>query len=161
MPSEHPSLLPSISPSIVQSLAPSTSTIPSLSSQPSTAPSEWVCSQILINVKTDYYPSETTWKISDSSNNVIYSGGPHANSHTDHIFEACLNEGSYEFEILDECGYGIIGDSGCTMRINDEIVKEGGGSGGFQVSEEHNFIITRLSITLSLPYYPSHLPSNS
>ena len=62
------------------------------------------------------------------------------------MFEACLNEGSYEFEILDAYGDGILGDSGYTMRMNDEIVKEGGGSGGFQISEEHNFMMTIPSI---------------
>ena len=92
---------------------------------------------------------------------MVYSGGPYTNSHTDYVFEACLNEGSYEFEMLNEHVDGIFGDSGHTTRINDEIVKEVGGSSGFKSSEKNNFIITRLSNTPSMSYYPSHLPSNN
>ena len=94
-----------------------------------------MCSQILINVKTDSYPSETTWHISDSNNNMIYSGEPCTNSHTDYMFEDYLNERSYKFKILDAYGDGINGDPGYTIRMNDEVVKEGGSSGGFRVSE--------------------------
>ena len=92
---------------------------------------------------------------------MIYSGGPCTCAHSDHVFEAFLNEESYEFDILDACGDGILGNSGCTMRINEEIVKEVCGSGRFKVYEEHDFIIKRPSITPSMSCYPSHVPYNS
>ena len=53
------------------------STIPSLSIQPSDVPLEWMCSQTSIDVEIDVCPSETTWHVSDSNNNMIpiCSGG--------------------------------------------------------------------------------------
>ena len=114
-----------------------------------------------MNAKTDENPSETIWCVSDSNNNVICSGAPCANSHADHVFEAFLNDVSYEFEMLDACGCGILGDSGCTMHINEEMFKKGGGSGGFQRSEEHSFTTTMPSIAPLIHCYPSCLPSKS
>lgn len=85
LPSEHPSLVPSPShqptltpsisnaPSKYPSLVPSNSNrptlLPSISTLPSSLASSCSVSHILIAIKTDGSPSETTWNICDANDN--------------------------------------------------------------------------------------------
>ena len=97
----------------------------------------------------------------DSNDNVIFLGGPYSSKYTNYALEDCLNEGLYKFQIFDSYGDGINGDSGYTISIDNEIIKEGGGSSGFGSSEECNFAITLPSNTPSNSVYPSSVPSKS
>jgi len=109
-------------------------------------------SHVSLNILTDNYPSETTWKIDDSDGNQLYAGGNYTSKYTSYEFQECFMLGSYIFKIFDSYGDGMLGNAGYTLSINNEIVKSGGGSAGFQTSEEYPFVITA---------EPSHAPSNS
>ncbi len=62
---------------------------------------------LTLQVRTDNYPSETTWEIRNSSNVVVYSGGPYSAPNSLTNVSLCLPTGCYTFKILDSYGDGI------------------------------------------------------
>lgn len=59
-------------------------------------------------IKTDQYPSETTWKVKNSAGSILYSGGPYSQANT--VYTAVWNLDNaecYTFTIYDEYGDGI------------------------------------------------------
>lgn len=59
-------------------------------------------------IKTDQYPSETTWKVKNSSGSVLYSGGPYTGANTVYTAVWTLSDQEcYTFTIYDEYGDGI------------------------------------------------------
>jgi hypothetical protein len=67
---------------------------------------------IVVDVLTDSYPEETTWKlINDATSEVIYSEGPFDGENTNNIKEMCLGDGCYTFTIFDSWGDGMSGSS--------------------------------------------------
>jgi len=83
-------------------------------------------------LKTDLYPEETSWEVTNSSGQVIYSGGPYtgqANTTFNEIWE--FNEyDCYKFTIFDAFGDGICCSYGIgyykIMDENNTILLEGG-----------------------------------
>ncbi len=100
--------------------------------------------EIEVNILTDDYGSETTWEITDASNNVVASGGGYADGGSTLYNElACLADGCYTFTIYDEYGDGI-----CCGQYGDghyELLSPGGdemGSGGeFSDDESVSFCL--------------------
>merc|ERR1719416_77730 len=72
---------------------------------------------------------------------VIYEGGPYLIENNAFVFEICIREGSYVFQIHDSVGDGISSDGGYSIQIDGKLVKEGGGDNGFQDKEAFSFII--------------------
>lgn len=63
---------------------------------------------ILVKVRTDNSPEETTWEIKNSSGEVVASGGPYAQSGTVFNTDVTLNaDDCYEFFIHDAGGNGL------------------------------------------------------
>lgn len=62
---------------------------------------------LMLELKTDAYPSETTWDILNEHNEVVGSGGPYSSRHTVSSTFFCLPEGCYTFRIRDAYGDGI------------------------------------------------------
>jgi photosystem II stability/assembly factor-like uncharacterized protein len=60
-----------------------------------------------IEVKTDNYPTETTWSITDQSGAVVAEGGGYSTPLSIYNNLACLNDGCYTFTIYDSYGDGI------------------------------------------------------
>jgi Metallo-peptidase family M12/Secretion system C-terminal sorting domain len=60
-----------------------------------------------LQIRTDNYPGETTWEIRNSSNIVLYSGGPYSAPNSLHNIQLCLPAGCYTFKINDSYGDGI------------------------------------------------------
>ncbi len=59
-------------------------------------------------IKTDQYPSETTWKVKNSSGTILYSGGPYTGANTVYTAVWTLSDQEcYTFTIYDEYGDGI------------------------------------------------------
>lgn len=59
-------------------------------------------------IKTDQYPSETTWKVKNTAGSILYSGGPYSLANT--VYTAVWNLDNaecYTFTIYDEYGDGI------------------------------------------------------
>ncbi|MBI1316495.1 T9SS type A sorting domain-containing protein [bacterium] len=73
------------------------------------------CEQVVVNIVTDIYGSETTWEITDTATGLVYaSGGPYADVNpynaalATHIDTVCLPLGGYfEFRINDSFGDGL------------------------------------------------------
>jgi hypothetical protein len=68
--------------------------------------------QIVIEIFTDNYPSETTWDLYNADGTFIGSGGPYSSPGTlyQHVF--CVDAGCYIFTIYDAFGDGICCDYG-------------------------------------------------
>ncbi len=70
---------------------------------------------VYLEIQLDQYPSETTWNIQDSDNNVLYSGGPYGNgpyggSQLTGTIKFAV--GDYTFNITDSYDDGICCDYG-------------------------------------------------
>ncbi len=65
-------------------------------------------STLTLNIKTDNYPEETTWIISDNLGNTLASGGPYTQA--THLYTESIPLGfgtCYQFTIFDASGNGI------------------------------------------------------
>jgi hypothetical protein len=60
-----------------------------------------------LKITFDGYGSETTWRIVDSSNKVVVSGGPYKDGDINTFKSFCLGKGSYTFYIYDSYGDGL------------------------------------------------------
>jgi len=81
---------------------------------------------VQLDLKTNHYPSETTWNIVDtSSNEIVMSRGPYNKANTNHSSVQCLGHGSYSLTVYDSFGDGLVcrngGDSGYKLAIDDRI----------------------------------------
>jgi hypothetical protein len=64
--------------------------------------------EIVLTIKTDNYPEETTWEVKDETGTVLYSGGPYASNLTEFETIMCLDpDKCYDFTIYDSYGDGI------------------------------------------------------
>lgn len=99
---------------------------------------------VTVNIIEDQYGSETTWEITDASNNVIASDGPwtDGNDQTLHTYQVCLEVGQcYDFTINDSYGDGICCGFG---QGSYEVINAGNvvASGGqFAFTETTNFCV--------------------
>ncbi|HRY32887.1 MAG TPA: T9SS type A sorting domain-containing protein [Bacteroidales bacterium] len=87
--------------------------------------------QITIDLLTDAYPGETTWKIISSAGGIIAQGGPYAGAHTLYSHDITLpDEGCYDLVFYDAAGDGVHGKYGKGyVRIKDQnkqVFWEGG-----------------------------------
>lgn len=86
-----------------------------------------------LQLRTDNYAEETTWRLYDSNDNVVAQNGALANATTyDYWWQLNPNE-CYRFEIYDSYGDGICcsyGQGYYRIRSNGVIVTEGGEFGG-------------------------------
>jgi hypothetical protein len=64
---------------------------------------------VTLNILTDFYPSETTWEITDGNNEVVYSGGPYLEAETLFQHPLCLPDDCFTLTIYDSFGDGMIG----------------------------------------------------
>jgi hypothetical protein len=134
VPSAVPSLIPSTEPSLVPSANPSLSIVPSL--EPSSTPSMCPFSLLRLELKTDDYPDETSWKVVDLNTNEIVaekSLGEYTAKKTVHTESLCISNGCVEFTMQDSWSDGICCDNGTgfyKIFYNDELVLESGGKFG-------------------------------
>lgn len=86
---------------------------------------------VLFELKTDQYPSETTWEVTNSAGAVLYSGGPYsqANTVSNETWDI-VDLDCYTFTIYDEYGDGICCAYGIgyykIMDENSTVLLEGG-----------------------------------
>lgn len=97
--------------------------------------------EISVDILTDNYGGETSWEITDGSNNVVASGTGYDNN-TQYNIPACLADGCYTFTIYDSYGDGIC----CGFGQGDyEVLSPDGdvmGSGAsFADDESFNFCL--------------------
>jgi len=99
--------------------------------------------EISVDILTDDYGDETTWEVTDGSNNVVASGSGYSDN-TQYNIPACLADGCYTFTIYDSYGDGIC----CGFGTGDyEVLSPAGdvmGSGAEFADDE--------SFSFCLPY---------
>jgi hypothetical protein len=84
------------------------------------------CISIVLEIRTDQYPSEISWNIKNSTGAIAVSGGNYAASHTVHAHAHCLPVGCYTLNLLDGYGDGILAPGyykitqGTTILVNNE-----------------------------------------
>ncbi len=97
--------------------------------------------EVILNLQLDNYPGETTWNITNSSNNVLHSGGPYTSAGSTVSDTFCLPDGCYDFNIFDTYGDGIC----CSYGQGFYEVNGTSGSlasgGEFGSSETKNFCV--------------------
>jgi len=122
-----------------------------------------ICSgEILsIDIKTDPFPKENTWNVTDRYNKTILSGGPYSSRNTNYVTEKCLHGGNYRFIIFDTEGDGLCcfyGQGGYKLSIAGKLIKEGGAFGSW---ESTDFNIAGTPPSLFPSKQPSATPSSS
>ena len=113
--SDPGTLSPTISPTAAPTKSASPSASPTISTAPTASPSAAptiVCqdgeARVQIDILTDNYPEETTWKLTNTCTNaLLLSGGPYATKGHQINEIHCIPKGSYEFEIKDSYGDGV------------------------------------------------------
>ncbi len=94
---------------------------------------------LTLSITLDNYPAETTWNITDNSNNVLVSGGSYSNQppYTTVNEQICLTDGCFSFNIFDSYGDGICCDFGNgSYTLTDNATNSVLASGGNFGSEE-------------------------
>lgn len=94
--------------------------------------------KITINLTTDRYAVETSWKIFDENNNVIAQNAALQNNSTTSTVVTLPENGCYRFEIYDEYGDGICcnyGEGSYSIQTEDgTIIKEGASFGSVETT---------------------------
>ena len=89
------------------------------------------CVPTLVNINLDQYPEETSWTITDSLGNIVFSGGPYPNvpDYEPQFKFKCLPPGELTFTIYDLYGDGLEGSlwggqngSYYVMQCGDTVV---------------------------------------
>jgi hypothetical protein len=89
------------------------------------------CVPTVVNINLDQYPEETSWTITDSLGNIVFSGGPYPNvpDYEPQFKFKCLPPGELTFTIYDLYGDGLEGSlwggqngSYYVMQCGDTVV---------------------------------------
>ena len=100
-------------------------------------------SHTVLSIKTDYYPGETTWRISDWEGNEITNGGPYQSESTVYLESFCVDPKScYIFEIFDSAGDGICcdyGEGSYSLSSSGSVLFDGFGE--FEDYEQKKFCL--------------------
>ncbi len=100
--------------------------------------------EVMLTIVLDDYPEETSWELTDDSNNTIASGGtygnlPNGSTVTETI---CLSDGCYDFTINDTYGDGICCAYGNgSYLLEDDSSNTLASGGSFAYSETTNFCL--------------------
>ena len=125
--------------------------------------------EVMFNLQTDNYGSETSWNIKDDQNNIVYEGGPYPDIQGGSFVEEslCLSSGCYQFEIYDSYGDGICcnyGNGFYSIETPDNTLQFVNGSGNFGTGTSHTFCIQQateieeLDLNSTISIYPN--PTN-
>jgi len=93
--------------------------------------------EIILNLTTDNYPEETSWKLLDSTGAIIYSS-LNLSAQTTYAETFCLSNGCYDFVISDTYGDGMAGGwwppsppGTYSIVFNGDTLDSGSGNFGF------------------------------
>jgi hypothetical protein len=90
-----------------------------------------------VDLKTDWWPGDTSWNVVDITNPSweVLSKNDYSDERTFHSDLYCLNwSNCYQFTINDSVGDGIVGDGKYTVFYDDGIIAEGGEFGSSETS---------------------------
>ena len=108
---------------------------------------EFVCQDLTLEINFDNWGAENTWEIVDSSNNIVFSGGPYSNgtAGTTTIVNMSFDPGDYVMTFFDSYGDGMF-DGVTTGSYNlfcaaQPVVSYAGAVGNFGSSNTDSFTI--------------------
>lgn len=89
---------------------------------------------LTLSITLDNYPTETSWRITNSGGSIVASGGPYTSGqrNTTVVQNINLTGGNYTFTILDSYGDGICcayGAGSYTLSAGSSIIATGGAFG--------------------------------
>ena len=101
------------------------------------------CTDLELTINLDFLPIQTTWNITDSNGNTIFSGGPYSDQSGVVIESLCLNDGCYTFTIFDSGNNGLCcragnGNYSLVNTLNGELLASGS---DFDSSESTSFCL--------------------
>ncbi|MBQ4819528.1 reprolysin-like metallopeptidase [Aquimarina sp. MMG016] len=101
------------------------------------------CTDVNLSITLDNYPEETSWQITNSSNQVVASGGTYGSQPDGSTITVteCLDAGTYTFTISDSYGDGICctyGNGSYSLTAGSTTLASGGSFGG---SESTTFTV--------------------
>ena len=102
-----------------------------------------LCNDYTLTIVDDFWSSERTWDVADSSGAVVASGGPYANANgpTIHTENFTLADGCYTFTIRDSWGDGQVSDISGTYSLDCGISNAASGGGGWGFEEATDFCV--------------------
>ncbi|NQV03607.1 MAG: T9SS type A sorting domain-containing protein [Bacteroidia bacterium] len=118
---------------------------------------------LILFLKTDNAPEETTWDVKDEQGNVVDSGGPYSVPNVVHRDTIELSaEGCYTFTIYDANGTGICCDNGNGLYLLQDLLGTeiviGGPFGYYEKTEFNANIVSareRFDQTRALQVFPN------
>jgi len=131
--------------------SPSTSS-PTISPEPTSSPTACQGTFFKLDLLTDGYGSETSWKLELGSTTVV-EGDSYGND-SPYIIEQCIGNGDYKFTISDAYGDGIYplyGNGRYELTVGDVVRKTGG---DFSSSEIFEFTVDTTSPPTQSPTPP-------
>lgn len=98
-----------------------------------------------LTLRTDCWPNETSWNITDASSNVMFSGSGYG-SETTNLIPLCLPDGCFTLNVFDSYGDGLSNGS-CSQGNGNYFIKDDAttttlvimGAANFGTSVSHNF----------------------
>lgn len=94
--------------------------------------------ELKLSIRTDDYPGETTWKVTDlATGDVVLEGGPYTEAN--HVYNETLGiqgDGCYDFTIYDAGGNGFTGSGFYGMKAGSKTLFQGK---AFTDSESNEF----------------------
>ena len=85
--------------------------------------------EVTWTILTDFYPTETTWSVTNDAGEEVWSGGPYAATETTYSESLSLPCGCYTLEVVDSYGDGICcgqyGDGNYTLTAGEEVLASG------------------------------------
>jgi hypothetical protein len=135
-PTEKPTPGPTAKPTAVPTAPPTPRPTPSPTTLPPTpAPTPVPCTQdemkLVVDIRTDSKPGETTWFLKSRTGYPVGNGGPYDQAFHDYTSTFCIVDGPvYEFHLLDAGGDGIQsadnGHGSYTIILDGQVVTSGG-----------------------------------
>ena len=131
---------------------------PTFTNPPTPAPTPCGGTTTKLEILTDTWGYETSWRVLDAAGSEVSGGGGSYASNTLHEENICLNDGDYTLEFNDSYGDGIVSTGYYKLFVSDALIKHGGASspdGNFQFQELTPFTI---GATAPSPVPPTPAP---
>jgi thiol-disulfide isomerase/thioredoxin len=124
---------------------------------------------VVVKIKTDQYPSETSWKIKNSSGATVSSGGPFSSANTQqaNVNATLPANDCYTFEIYDSFGDGICcsyGNGNYSFETQSgTVIASGGTFGDEEINPfEANAVgVNEIANEYGINIYPNPLTDNA
>lgn len=101
-----------------------------------------ICNDLELVINTDFWASETTWEVTDSTGAVVQSGGPYANGVATYVYNFNLPDGAYTLTFFDVYSDGMFdGTNTGDYTLTCSILTHATGGGTFGASESTDFVV--------------------